>query len=142
MRPAGFVGIILIILGIALPKFATARMNSQEMAAIAHVKTLHTAQTQYYSQFGKYATSLTDLGPPASGQPGPAGSDLIPGELATGKKGGYNFQMVGSPAGYTINANPEAYNTTGRRSFFSDQSMVIRENWGAEPANANSKEIR
>jgi hypothetical protein len=34
------------------------------------------------------------------------------------------------------------YNSTGRRSFFSDQTMVIRENWGPEPATANSKEIK
>lgn len=136
------IAIILIILGIALPKLSTARMNSMEMAAIAHLKTLHTAQTQYYSQFGKYATSLNELGPPTSGQPGPAGSDLIPSDLASGKKGGYVFQMTGSPVGYIINANPEAYNSSGRRSFFSDQTMVIRENWGAEPATANSKEIR
>jgi hypothetical protein len=41
-----------------------------------------------------------------------------------------------------INANPIAYGSSGSRSFFSDQSMVIRENYGPEPATVNSKELR
>ena len=36
------------------------------------VKTLHIVQVQYYAQFGRYATSLTELGPPARGAAGPA----------------------------------------------------------------------
>jgi len=39
-----------------------------------------------------------------------------------------------------VNANPSNYPTSGSRAFFSDQSMVIRENYGPEPATANSKE--
>jgi type IV pilus assembly protein PilA len=136
------IAIILIILAMALPKLGSARMHSQEMAAIAQIRTIHTAQTQYMSQFGKYATALAELGPPASGQAGPSGADLIPGDLAAGTKTGYTFTMAGSPQGYNVNANPATFGTTGRRTFFSDQSMVIRENWGAEPATAASKEIK
>ena len=43
----------------------------------------------------------------------------------------------------SINANPIAtIGTSGSRTFFSDQSMVIRENYGPEPATVNSKELR
>ncbi|MCC6393158.1 MAG: pilin, type IV, partial [Bryobacterales bacterium] len=49
---------------------------------------------------------------------------------------------VGGPGGYTISAVPVAFGNTGRRTFFSDQTLVIRENWGQEPANAQSKEIK
>jgi hypothetical protein len=32
--------------------------------------------------------------------------------------------------------------TSGRRSFYSDQTGTIRENWGAEPATAASPEVK
>jgi len=136
------IAIILIIVAIAAPRLDKARMHSQEMAAIRQIQTLHTAQTQYYSQYGRYATSLAELGPPTSGQPGPSAAELIPGELAQGVKTGYVFQLQGGPAGYTVNCNPQVYNSTGRRTFFSDHTLVIRENWGQEPASAQSKEIK
>ena len=136
------VAIVLILAAVAVPKLNQNRMMAQETAAVRQIGTIHTAQTQYYSQFGRYAANLAELGPPASGQAGPAGSDLIPGDLALGKKSGYIFTVQPSPTGYVVNANPEQFNSSGRRSFYSDQSLVIRENWGNEPANATSKEIR
>jgi type IV pilus assembly protein PilA len=136
------VAILLIIAAIAVPRLNTARMHTQEMAAVRQIGTLHTAQTQYFSQFGRYATTLVELGPPASGQPGPAGSDLIPGDLALGEKTGYKFVLQGTPQGYTITATPVTFGSTGRRTFYSDQTLVVRENWGQEPATAASKEIK
>jgi type IV pilus assembly protein PilA len=136
------VAIILIIITIALPKLSRARMYSQETAAIAAIRTLHTAQVQYNSQFGRFATSLAELGPPASGAANASAADLIGNDLAGGDKSGYKFTMTGNQGGYAINANPVAYNSSGSRTFFSDQSMVIRENYGPEPATLNSKELR
>lgn len=136
------IAIILIIATIALPKLNRARMYAQETAAISHIRTLHTAQTQYFSQFGKFAASLAELGPPTSGNPSAAGADLIPGDLASGDKGGYKFVLAATPTGYTINANPSVYNSTGSRTFFSDQTLVIRENYGQEPATEKSPEIK
>jgi len=136
------IAIILIIAAIAVPKLDKARMYSHEMAAIRMIATVHTAQTQFYSQYGKFAANMAELGPPASGQASPSAADLIPGDLAAGNKSGYQFILQGGPNGYTINVNPVVYNSTGRRCFFSDQTLVIRENWGAEPATATSKEIK
>jgi type IV pilus assembly protein PilA len=136
------VAIILVIASIAIPKINQQRMQAHEMAAIRTIQAIHTAQTQYFSQFGKYATTLQELGPPASGQAGPSAADLIPGELALGSKSGFNFTVQGGPQGYTIAAVPVAFGNTGRRTFFSDQTLVTRENWGQEPANIQSKEIK
>jgi type IV pilus assembly protein PilA len=136
------VAIIMVLAAIAVPKLNQARMYSQETAAVKQIGTIHTAETQYYSQFGKYATQMSELGPPTSGQPGPTGADLIPGDFALGKKSGYIFLLQATPTGYAINANPEAYGSSGRRSFYSDQTTVIRENWGPEPATVTSKEIK
>jgi len=136
------IAIILIIITIALPKLNRARMYSQETAAIGAIRTLHTAQVQYTSQFGRFATSLAELGPPASGGPSAAAADLIGTDLSQGEKSGYKFTMTGNPSGYVIVAVPVAYNATGSRTFYSDQTMVIRENSGPEPATPQSKEIR
>jgi type IV pilus assembly protein PilA len=136
------VAIILIIITIALPKLSRARMYSQETAAIAAIRTLHTAQVQYNSQFGRFATSLAELGPPASGNANASAADLIGNDLSGGDKSGYKFTLTGNQGGYVINANPIAYNSSGSRTFYSDQSMVIRENYGPEPATPNSKELR
>jgi len=136
------IAIILIILAIAVPKLGSARMNASEMAVYKELQTINTMQTQYMSQFGRFATTLAELGPPTSGGPGPQAADLIPTALAQGEKDGYIFTMTATPSGYTLNANPKVYNTTGRRTFYTDQNMIYRQNWSAEPANASSPEIK
>lgn len=132
------IAIILIILAIAMPKLSKSRMYAQEMAALQAIKALHQAETMYYSQYGKYATTLAELGPPTGGAPGPQASDLIQEDLASGEKQGYKFTITATPGGYVINASPIAFGNTGSRTFWSDQSMAIRQNFGQEPATANS----
>lgn len=136
------IAIILVIAAIAAPRLMSAKQQAQEMAAIRQINTIHTGQTQYMSQFGKFAESLAQLGPPASGSPGPGASDLIPDDLSKGEKTGYVFTMVGGQEGYTVTAVPKVFNTTGRRTFFSDQSMEVHENWGPEPATRQSPTIK
>jgi len=149
-RVAGFsliellivIAIILIILAMALPKLNKARMQAFETGAIKAITTLHTAQAQYYSQFGRYATTLAELGPGKTGTANAAAADLISTDLSAGEKGGYRYEMQATPTGYTINANPTAFNNTGSRTFYSDQSLTIRQNFSAEPANIESPEIK
>ena len=136
------IAIILIIATIALPKLNRAKMYAHETAAIKTMQTIHTAQTQYQSQFGRFAASLTELGPPQSGQAGPQSADLIDNNLASGEKSGYKFTVTGNSSGYVISAVPVAYNSTGSRTFYSDQTMQIRQNYGPDPATAQSPELR
>jgi type IV pilus assembly protein PilA len=135
------IAIILIIATIALPKLNRARMYATETAAITHIRTIHTAQAQYYSQFGRYAQSLTELGPNTSGTPNASAADLIPGDLALGDRGGYKFTLSATPTGYAVVAIPDVFNSSGSRTFYSDQSLVIRENYSQEPPTANSPEV-
>jgi len=132
----------VILIAIAGPQATREPMSSQETAALLAIRTLHTVQVQYYSQFGRYAASLTELGPPASGTPGPAGAGLIDRDLASGTKDGYKFTLTGTVSGYVIHADPEEYGKSGSRTFYSDQTMVIRQNHGPEPATADSPELK
>jgi len=136
------IALILIIITIALPKLSSAQRYAKETSALGAIRTIHTMQVQYYSQYGKYATSLTELGPPASGAEGPAAANLIDSTLASGEKGGYKFTLSANSGGYIINAAPVAFGVSGSRTFYSDQSMVVRQNFGQEPATANSPEMK
>src|ERR1700691_3882774 len=136
------IAIILIILAIAVPKLGSARMNANEMAVIREMQTINTMQTHNMSQFQRFATTLAELGPPPSGAPGRQAADLIPASLSVGEKDGYTFTLTATPSGYTLNANPKVYNPSGRRTFYSDQNMIIHQNWSAEAANASSPEFK
>lgn len=136
------IAIILIIAAIAVPKMNNQMMAAREMAAIRQIRTIHEAQAQYNSQFGKYATSLAELGPPASGAAGASAADLIPRGLAEGKNGGYTFAIQGTQTGYAVTAVPDSFGSSGRRNFYSDQSLSVHNSWTQEAANANSPEIK
>jgi len=135
------IAIILIIVTIAVPRLGRIRSSANEMAAIRHIQTIHTAQAGYFSQFGKYAESLQQLGPASSGRVGPDGADLVPEDLADGEKGGYKYQVTKGEIGYVITAEPTEYGNTGSRTFYSDQTMMIRENYGPELATIESSPI-
>jgi type IV pilus assembly protein PilA len=135
------IAIILIIITIAVPRLQNAKRFAQETGALAAIRTLHTAQVQYSSQYNRFAASLAELGPPATGSTSAAAADCIGNDLANGEKNGYRFTMTGNAGGYQITAVPITFGVTGSRTFFSDQTMVVRENNGAEPATANSKEL-
>jgi len=134
--------IILIIFTSAACEMGIDQMNAREMAIVREIQAINTAQAQYVSQFGKFAGSMAELGPPASGRAGATAADLIPGNLASGDKDGYIFTLAASPSGYSLKVNPKVYNSTAPRAFYSDQNMIIHQNWSAEPANASSPELR
>jgi len=135
------IAIILIIASIAIPKLTQARKAAYEMAAIRSLHTVNTAQVQYFSTYGRYAASLAELGPPpGNAAPSPSAADLIPQNLSTGLHSGYVFTMVGTPAGYTVSADPQA-ETTGTRHFYTDHNNVIRQNT-SQPASETDPEIQ
>lgn len=137
------IAIILIILSIALPQMSKSRMYGQEVKAIAEIGTIQKAEVQYYSEFNKYGT-LTQLGPPSSagGQEGPDAAGLIPASLASGSSGGYNFTVAVTAGGFTASVVPKVFGSTGKRTFFTDESGVIRENRTQDPATVASSAIQ
>ena len=78
------IAIILIIMGMAMPQLQQAKRAALEAGAIRAITTIHTAQAQYQSQYGRFASTLAELGPPAG---------LIGAGLASGVKSGYKFAL-------------------------------------------------
>jgi type IV pilus assembly protein PilA len=136
------ISIILVILAIAVPKMNKQMQGAREMAVIREVGSVHQAEAQYYSQFGKFATSLSQLGPPVSGADGPEAANILPKILADGKKNGFTYTLTVTPGGYSITAVPDSFGNSGGRTFYSDQTLVIRNNWSQEPATPASPEIK
>src|SRR5258708_36204844 len=129
------VGVIVAVVGIlitgtvVIPNFLAARTRPQEMAALQTIRSISTAQSQYHSKFGRYAGSLSEL-------VGPSSEYLLPEDLAAGTKGGDTFSLHSTATGYTLNANPVKYGSTGGKTFFDDETGVIRVHSGREPATA------
>ena len=126
--------IIGVIAAIAIPNLIRARKHAQGGATLANIRTLHAAMTTYHAQFDRYPASIDALGPGS----GAGHASLIAAEFASGTLDGYHLTVQGGPSVYTINAEPlEA----GGRTFYSDQTAVIRAEKGPEPATAASAAV-
>jgi type IV pilus assembly protein PilA len=136
------IAIILVIITVALPVMARILMNSAETIVIREVQTIAQAQTQYQSQFGRYAATLAELGPAHGAADSPAAAGLIPAKLASGEKDGYLFTLTSTAGGYVVSATPKSFGSTGRRTFYLDQNGVVHHNWGPQPATDASPEAR
>lgn len=131
------VAIILIIAAIAIPSLIQSKMSANEASAVQTVRDINTAESVYSIQYGAgFSQNLAALGG-TSGTPSSSNALLIPDPVAqTGTKSGFLFLYVvtgnngpgGTPSNYTVNANPVAPGSTGRRWFFTDETMVIRQN--------------
>jgi type II secretory pathway pseudopilin PulG len=111
---------IMIIAGIAIPNLLASRMAANEGSALASLRTAHAAQATYQAMYQKFGT-LDEL----------ATAELIDPRLATGSKNGYRFTLqitrnVDNLEGFEILAVPLEYRSTGRRSFYVDETGVIR----------------
>lgn len=133
--------IILILGAIGIVEMNQQIMLAHETAAVQEIRTVHTAEAQYYAQFGKYADNLAALGPHGKHAMGPEAAGIIPENLASGKKSGYLFEIASTAEGYAVTSTPEKFGKSGRRSFFSDQTLVVRTSWTTEAAGVNSAPI-
>ena len=146
--------IILIIATFAIPNFLRARYTANETSAVSSLRILYGAETQYASNYNSFSADLNGLGPPPLGAlPTATSADLvdqvlsggISGQPAQFQKAGYQF--VYTPAGtypgvqqYTFQANPLVRGNTGQRSFFMDQTGIVRSN-GSAPATVNDSPV-
>jgi type IV pilus assembly protein PilA len=108
-------------------------MTANEASAVGSLRTVNAAVVTYLTIYGGYPAALSNLG---HGNPATSNSaDLIDSVLAAGVKSGYSFSYSASPADagghvntYSVTATPTSLGTSGQRSFFTDQSGVIRQN--------------
>ena len=140
------VAIILIIAAIAIPNLLKSRIAANEASTTSTLRTLNTAEVTFASTYNSgFSDGLNRLGAPASGQPDVNNADLVDpvlaGRTGTGNnlsfvKAGYIFAYTvlgsnttfGYIAQYAINADPQARGSSGQRSFYCNESAVLRAN--------------
>jgi len=119
---------IALIAAISIPNLLAARRAANEGSAIYSLRQISSAEATYYSSFEKYGT-LEEL----------SAQSLIDPKLATGTKNGYTFTIEltnDEVEGFAVVGVPETYGNSGTRSFYVDESLVIRaaDNHGAAPS--------
>jgi type IV pilus assembly protein PilA len=144
------VAIILIIAAIAIPNLLRSRMAANEASAVGSIRTINTAEVTYSSAYPDqgFAPALTNLGGDQTICAGSAttatstNSCLLDNVLSGGTKSGYTFLSPGAdPAprtGYSATANPLNRGQSGQRSFYSDQTGVIRANQTATATSSDT----
>ncbi len=124
--------IIAMVATIAIPSLRRSKLSANEAASIGALRTLSTAQENFHSTsgFNTYAdmADLVGTAPP-----------YIDDALAAGKTPGYIVAVIDStPESWAALAVPNLYGSTGNRSFYIDQSGVIRFTAdGSVPTNAD-----
>jgi type IV pilus assembly protein PilA len=121
-----FIPMILIIAAITIPNLLHARIAANEASAVSSLRILGTAELSYAASHPEagFTCSLTDL----------SRDNLISGDLASGRKTGYTFELANcsaEPPGamntkFRVVAYPQRSNQSGRRAFCSDESQVIK----------------
>ena len=98
-----------------------------EDACVLSLRAINGAQGQYWGgdETKGYARTLRELGP--------AGAGILERVIASGKKDGYRYRLVPErTAGttpvrhYTVTATPIKWLSKNQRSFFTDESGIIR----------------
>jgi type II secretory pathway pseudopilin PulG len=163
----GYAGIVLIplifmIAAIAIPNLLRAKMAANEASAVGSLRTISVAAITYESEYENgFPSTLEAL----EGMPGAKAdcnhAGLLDRTLAYGPKFGYIFTYTpkypdgstepvispraaakgctsGGASGYSVTADPVRRGSTGRRSFYADQTGVIRYSNDGESATADS----
>ena len=108
---------VALVAAIALPNALASRRIANEAATIAVLRRIASAEATYQSIHGNYG-DLDAL----------AGEHLIESGITMGPRYGYRFAAIErrNPARFEVTAVPESFGSSGTRSFFLDETGVIR----------------
>jgi len=158
-----FIPFILIVAAIAIPNLLRARIAANEASTVGTLRIINTAAFTYSTEYSNgFPPNLETLDGTGIGSASCDYAQLIDSSRASGARAGYVITYTlqtadGSaptlspeavkkgctiPGGsaYTVIADPVTRGTTGSRSFFTDQTGVIRFSIGG-PATADSLPI-
>ena len=124
------VAVIGVVAAIAIPSLFSATKLGRETSAISSLDTLHKSGSMYFTRYNTFPSALADMGP--------AGTKYIDASLASSDRSGFDFiyTRTGS-ATYTCYAIPQS-DAIGTRSFYIDQTGVIRCKDGIVEASGGS----
>lgn len=130
--------IVVLIIGIiaqmAIPHLMRSKLAANEASAITTVRSVLNAETLYVTTVGsgRYGT----MGNLVSGM-------LVDTVVGSSTKDGYVFaiSLGAADASFVIDARPTGYLNSGIRSFFSDETAVIRYTTADSAATSSSSPL-
>lgn len=124
------VAVISVISALVVPTFLESRVASNEALAIRAVSNIVASQISYSMTVGSgsYTMDLKAL------QKAGLNEDLV----GSGISGGYALSISGSSSEFSVQARPLVFGSTGIRSFYSDQTGIIRYTEADEMATSSS----
>lgn len=130
--------IVVLIIGIiaqmAIPHLMRSKLAANEASAITTVRSVLNAETLYVTTVGsgKYAS----MGSLVTGM-------LVDTVVGSSTKDGYVFaiSLGAADASFVIDARPTGYLNSGIRSFFSDETAVIRYTTADSAATSSSSPL-
>lgn len=133
------ISIIVILMLIAIPTQNAIRKHTDELSAQKSLQTIEQAESMYVTNYPVtgYACSLQALsGDPGSGAPSATSAQLLNGQLTTGIKDGYIFNITNCTkstannservTSYTLTAVPATPGKTGDRGFCIEAGGAIK----------------
>jgi type IV pilus assembly protein PilA len=141
------ISIIVILMLIAIPTANTIRKHTDEVSAQKSLQTIEQAESMYATNYptSGFACNLPALaGESSSGPPSPTAAQILSGQIATGIKDGYIFNITNCQkvtvnntdriTSYTLTAVPATVGKTGDRGFCVESGGAIR----ADPAGGSN----
>lgn len=119
------VEIIAIIAAIAVPNYLRTRIQANEAAAIASLRVILDAETNYNTQYYEYTDEISDL---TNEEP-----PFLEGGDWEQPRGGYRFRIEGGGTDFAAYATPVEWNVTGWNAFRIDASAAVRYRQGSDP---------
>ena len=132
----GLLYIVIVGVGLFLVIPNTTDQQPQfpnEASAISGIRDIVTSQITYSDTMGRYAPDLATLW----------SLGVIDSVLASGTKDGYTFRTTRGRDGstFTVTGTPLSRGKTGNRSFYADETGVIRYTVEDRPATADDPPI-
>ncbi len=127
------VAIILIIVGIAIPRLLSARTAAIETAAGSTMRTANTALMSFNSKFGQWPVALANLGgtncdtAAATTTAGCFLDNNVAINMVTPGVGQYVFTYNVTGGAFTLSADPIA-SSSAHRHFYSDTNLTVHFN--------------
>jgi type IV pilus assembly protein PilA len=163
----GYAGIaviplVLIIAAIAIPNLLRARMVANESAAVGSLRTINIAAVEYASTYENgFPSNFEAFGNEEGSAQNCNHAGLLDRPLAAGQTHGYIFTYTprfpngepgpvvspkaaargctsGGASGYAVTADPLPRGSTAQRSYYADQTGIIRYSDNGQPATADS----
>ncbi len=130
--------IVLLIIGIiaqmAIPHLMQSKLAANEASAITTVRSVLNAETLYVTTVG--SGRYGDMATLVSGM-------LVDSVIGSSTKDGYVFSIAlgAADTSFSLDARPTGYDITGIRSFFADETAVIRYTTADAAADSSSSPL-